>query len=243
MVNERQTAASFPQQLGYFNNLISNRIVRRVKCVDEQHDYDATTSVAADTDLRADLASDTVQELKDKCTAPGNFQFADERCIYSKVGGTTTSEVVIPLAKVNKTCIVGGFGVVTTGFGGTQSFSVGIPGNHDFILGSTVGTDISIPSGSETALWTQSYPYDSSAPDTGGVSDGRIYYAQDRMLAPGTPINLYITAGTSCTIGTGDVTFELLATAIGQETFGITDGNNARRDNKGRDSGPLYPKF
>jgi hypothetical protein len=181
--------------------------------------------------------------LKDLATANGNFICAEERSIYRYMGGTTGAEVVIPLAKVNKTCIVGGFAVVTEGFAGTQSFSVGIPGNHDFILGSTIGTDVVIPSGALTALWNQTAPYSTSTPDAGAVSDGRLYYAPDRMLAPGTPINLYISASSDSTVGTGDVTFELMATAIGQETYGVTDGNNAGRSMKGQDKGPIYPRF
>jgi len=230
-------------QLGYFNNFAPNRVQCRVKFVADQTDYDSSTTIAVDTDLRPDLANDTVQELKDKRTADGNFQFADERSIYAYVGGTSTEEIVIPLAKVNKTSIVGGFGVITADCGGTQVFSVGIPGNHDFILGSTIGTDLAIPSGSQTAIWNQTAPYNSGTPDAGGVGDGRIYYAPDRMLAPGTPINLYITTGTSSTIGTGDITFEFLATAMGQDTFGIVDGNNNRRDNHGKDMGPIYPYY
>ncbi len=239
-------------QLGYFNQLTSNRAITRIKFVDDgtQIAYDSAVTVAADTTLRSDLSSDTVSELKDKCTAPGNFQFAEERSIYRYAGGTAADTITIPLAKVNKACIVGAYAVITADFGGTQSFSVGIPGNTDFILGATVGTDLSIPSGSETSLWTQSYPFATGTPDAGASADGRIYYAPDRMLAPGTPINLYITAGTSVTLGTGDVTIEFLATALGQETFGIVDGNNSRKsisggpgDMYGRDQGPIYPAF
>jgi hypothetical protein len=237
-------------QLGYFNNLISNKLVKRVKFVAAQTSYDSAVTVAADTDLNPDLAGKSVTQLKDFCTANENFRFAEERSIYSYVGGTTTSTITIPLGKVNKTCIVGGFAVITDSCGGTQSFSVGIPGNTDFILGSTIGTDLAVPAGCETAIWNQGYPYATATPDAGGVSAGRIYYAPDRMLAPGTPINLYITAGTSCTIGEGDITFEFLATAIGQETYGITDGNNNKRSASGapgplhgKDSGPIYPYF
>jgi hypothetical protein len=226
-------------QFHYFNNLISSKIVSRVKFVPGQVAYD----VVADTDINLDLAGKTAEELKDLATADGNFMFAEERSICRQVGGTTTSTITIPLGKVNKTCIVGGFGVITANCGGTQTFSVGIPGNTNFILGDTVGTDLSIPSGAVTALWNQTAPYSTSSPDAGGVSAGRIYYAPDRMLAPGTPINLYITAGTSSTIGTGDITFELFATALGQETYGIKDGHNNGRALKGQDKGPLYPLF
>jgi hypothetical protein len=230
-------------QLGYFNNLISNRVTSRVKFVAEQTDYDSSTTIVADTDLNSNLTGKTVEQLKDLCTANGNFLMAEDRSICRTVGGTTTSTITIPLAKVNKACIIGGFGVITTSCGGTQSFSVGIPGNPDFILGSTVGTDISIPEGATTALWNQTAPYSTSSPDAGAVSAGRIYYAPDRMLAPGTPINLYITAGTSSTIGTGDITFEFVATAMGMHTYGVTDGNNRGQYMKGKDAGPLYPLF
>lgn len=238
------------QQLGYFNALTSNRVVVRVKFVDSQTDYDAATTVAVDTDLRADLSDKTVAELKNLCTASENFQFAERREIYRYAGGTTIDTLTIPLAKVNKTTIVGGFGLITEGAGGTQSFSVGIPGNNDFILGATEGTALAIPAGSTNALWMQTTPYATATPDASSIGDGVVYYAHDRVLAPGTPINLYITAGTDSTIGTGDFTFEFIATAMGQETLGITDGNNNKASTSGGpgimnglDRGPIYPLF
>lgn len=242
MSNSNSITGNSNTQLGFYSNLISNRVTSRVKFVADQTDYDNTSTIAADTDLNSELTGKEVSELKELCTAPRNFLHAERRDIYRQVGGTTTETIEIPLAKVNKTCIVGGFGVITGDCGGTQTFSVGIPGNTDFILGQTVGTDISIPAGATTSIWNQTAPYDTASPDAGSVSPGRIYYAPDRMLAPGTPINLYITAGTSSTIGTGDITFELFATAVGIETYGVTDGNSTGLS-KGADRGPIYPLF
>lgn len=237
-------------QFNYFNNLTSNRIQVRVKFKDDQVTYDADTTIEADTDLNPDLAGKTVAELKELCSNETNFQLGEERSVYRYAGGTTAEQLVIPLAKVNKATIVGAIGILTEAFGGTQSFSVGIPGNEDFILGSVVGTDTAFPTGVTRSLWTQNFPFDSAAPDAGGVAPGRVYSNPNRTLAPGTPINLYVTVGTSISIGTGDVTFEFLATSLGQETFGDTEALGRNKTDSGRmdarwgkDLGPIYPIF
>lgn len=235
-------------QLGYFNSLVSNRVIARLKGLGVQQAYDNTVSVAADTVLRPDLIGKSVTELKNLCTAPGNFQMQESRAIYQTIGGSTVT-TVIPIAKVNKATIVGALGIVTTAFTGAQTISLGIAGDPNFLLGSVVASALTIPAGGFSALWTPTYPYSTASPDAAGVLDGRLYYAQDRLLAPGTVINLYISADAG-SIGQGDLTIELLATALGKETFGITDGNAQLQSANGgpgptfgKDMGPLYRKF
>jgi hypothetical protein len=234
------------QQLGYFEDITSNRIVVRVKFVGngETASYSIGTSVKADTNLNLDLLGKTGQQLQDLCLGPSKFALAESRTVYREVSsGTTSAALTIPLGIVNKTAIIGGFGVVTTSCGGTQTYSVGVPGNTAFILGAVAGTDLSVPDGASSAIWSNTYPYASATPTAAGVGAGRVYYAPDRVIAPGTPINLYVTTGTKSTLGTGDLTFELFATAFGKETYGLQYGKSTQRGSFGEDNRTLSPLF
>jgi len=234
------------RMLGHFDQM-SERVVVRVKFdgVNSQvSTYTSATDTAADTTLRPDLVGKTAVELQALVGPSTSYSMAESRAIYRDVNsGTNTDALTIPLAIVNKTAIVGGFGVITTACGGTQSYSVGVPGSTGIILGAVAGTDLSIPAGGVTSIWNSTYPYSSSTPTASGVAAGRVYYAPDKMLAPGTPINLYVTAGTGGNLGSGDITFELFATAFGKESYGVTDGFSTQRGHVGEDIRTIIPKF
>jgi hypothetical protein len=231
---------------GHFDDM-SERIVVRVK-LDGVNNQVASYTTAADTqvdeDLRFDLRSQTVAQYQALCGPSTNYSLAENRAIFRSVhSGTTESTLTVPLGIVNKTAIVGGFGVITASCGGTQEYSVGVPGNTGFLLGAIKGTDLAIPAGGVTAVWNSDYPFASATPTASGAGAGRLYYAPDKVIAPGTPINLYITAGTSINLGSGDITFELFATAFGKEHYGVTDGISTRANSLGKDIRTISPKF
>lgn len=236
------TSSSY-SQLSYFNSLTSNRIVARFKGLGVQQAWDPDVCIFADTDLRPDLAGKSVEELKTLLTAKGNFQLQESRAIYQAIGGTTVT-TVIPIAKVNKASIVGALGIVTGNFTGSQTISLGIEDDETFLLGQVTASDLNKGTGF-SSLWNMTYPFSTGTPDAAGVAQGRLFYTIDRLIAPGSTISLYISADASA-IGQGDLTIELLATAYGKETFGITDcsaqmvnANGSPGPMFGRDSGPI----
>jgi len=237
-------------QFGPFNDLLGNKVIARVKGIASQQAYDADVSIVGDSNIKPRLAGFTVDQLKAECGPETNFALQESRAVYQTIGGSTAGTQVIPLMKVNKATVVGALGVFSAAFTGTQAMSVGIAGDHSFLLGEITANSSAIPTGGVTTIWNQTYPFSSSTPSAGGVAQGRLYYAQDRLLAPGTTVNLYIAEGTSA-IGEGDLTIEFNCTALGQETYDITDGNSrvTAGPNKGpgvnfgADMGPGYRQF
>lgn len=237
-------------QFGPFNDLLGNKVIARVKGIAAQQAYDSAVSVVLDTTIKPELVGSTVAELKAKCGPETNFALQESRAIYQTVGGSTAGTQVIPLMVVDKATVVGAIGVFSAAFTGTQAMSVGIAGDHSFILGEITANTSAIPTGGVTTLWNQTYPFATATPNAGGVAQGRLYYAQDRLLAPGTQVNLYIAVGSSA-IGEGDLTVEFNCTALGQETYGITSAlgrvvssaNGGPGVNFGKNFGPAVRAF
>lgn len=233
-------------QIGHFGEIMERVVVRVVfdGATAQAATYTSASDTAADSDLRPVLTGKTAAELQALCGPSTNYSMAESRVIYRDVNsGTSLDTLTIPLATVNKACIVGGFGVITVNCGGTQEYSVGVPGNTEFLLGAVVGTDLAIPSGATTAIWNSTYPYSTTTPTASGVGAGRLFYTPDKLVAPGTPINLYVTAGTSIELGSGDITFELFSTAFGKETYGVADGISTRTNSLNQDVRSISPKF